>query len=208
MLAANGNSQYLCEPLVFISFFNFCRLKEINVAKYYWEKFVEEMNRQNKGRLLELFVAVSLYEGRVQNRLVQLVMDANTEGEGTVQLPKDGYKGILVGVSLTPQLLSNFGECEGNHWILLPTQLAGPDIIASPFIISCKFTTEEFVRAEECAKAIRTVTPSRWYRKNTSGKEKKTVQTKEKKKSKTKSCKQKSSKCKWISLNNLHYYFV
>ena len=51
----------------------------------------------------------------------------------------------------------------------MPSNLAGPDLFASPYIVSCKFSFANSFLPAVTNKAIRTTNPNRFYRKEMEG---------------------------------------
>lgn len=157
MLAPAGN-MWFCEPVVHTSFLNFCKKADVDLVQQ-----SKSISGYETGKQLELAIAYSLMQNTnpfVECEGINIPKD--------IQLKNKQYMGILVNAKVTNPLIQfdQFGK-EGKQqcWIGMMEDQAGPDILASPFIISAKHYNRS-VEAKECKKAIRTTHPLRFYTKS------------------------------------------
>jgi hypothetical protein len=160
-MVAQGTEMLFAEPLVFIALLNFCRGQAIDVAAPLVKSFQNDMLSSNPvaaGRLLERIIAVRLlYTPAAFNDLLDRSM--------VPRVPTQ-YRGIVIGLRLDSHLvnLSAFTN-DVSPYIILPENNAGPDVLASPFVIGCKVTADDGLKPAVVAKNKRTTHLMRLYRK-------------------------------------------
>jgi hypothetical protein len=145
LLSPTGKEQFIYEPLVMSVGLTACAENKVNMIAHLEARFQDcNESAQDHGRLLELMLAWRLFEDpRRLHHSLKLK-----------QPPASSYLGILIGVPLDDPRVTFDG---GASWIILPEEQAGPDVIAFPFVASCKYTSrKDAVPADASRESMRT----------------------------------------------------
>jgi hypothetical protein len=105
----------------------------------------EEATPQERGKALEFLLAALVFS--LRGKPVCLFIRGIS---GDFPL----FKGIRVDVPITSSL---------EDWILLPENVAGPDCVCKPLIVSAKWSDATQIVAEESSKSVRTCDPEKCY---------------------------------------------